>query len=338
MKRYGHLYERICDLDNIMQAHRSARKGKAHYREVRIIDADQRRYALSLRNMLMAHEYRTSPYKVFRRMERGKEREISVLPYYPDRIVQWAIMQVLEPIWTPTLISHTYSSIKGRGVHRGLADLQRALRDVDGTRYCLKMDVRKFYPSLDRGVLKRTLRRKLKDPETLELLDEIVDSAPGPKGVPIGNYLSQYFGNLYLSGLDHWLKEVKRVRYYYRYCDDLVVLGPDKAELHRLRRDIESYLQDELRLELKDNWQVFPTRVRGIDFLGYRSFGDRTLLRERTARKMKRRMAEIEQRGVWDEHARSVVASYRGWMRWCDASGLERAYIAPTVERLGGTA
>jgi hypothetical protein len=222
-------------------------------------------------------------------------------------------------------------------VHRGLQDLRRALRDVDGTRYCLKMDVRKFYPSLDRGVLKRTLRRKLKDPETLELLDEIVDSAPGPKGVPIGNYLSQYFGNLYLSGLDHWLKEVKRVRYYYRYCDDLVVLGPDKAELHRLRRDIESYLQDELRLELKDNWQVFPTRVRGIDFLGYRSFGDYTLLRESTARRMKRRMREISERGLWDEHARSTVASYRGWMQWCDASGLDARYVAPAAA-LGGIA
>jgi RNA-directed DNA polymerase len=336
MKRYGHLYAKICDLDNIMQAHRSARRGKAHYREVRIIDADQRRYALSLRNMLMAHEYRTSPYKVFRRMERGKEREISVLPYYPDRIVQWAIMRVLEPVWTPTLISHTYSSIKGRGVHRGLQDLRRALRDEESTRYCLKLDVRKFYPSLDRAVLKRTLRRKLKDAETLALLDGIIDSAPGKRGVPIGNYLSQYFGNLYLSGLDHWLKESKHVGHYFRYCDDLVLLGPDKAELHQLRRDIEAYLRDELRLELKDNWQVFPTRVRGIDFLGYRSFGDRTLLRESTARRMKAAMRGIMERG-WDETARGQVASYRGWMQWCDADGLEERYVAPAAA-LGGMA
>lgn len=336
MKRYGHLYERVCDIDNILLAHRNARKGKAHYREVRMIDEDPRRYAMSIRNMLIAHEYRTSPYTVFRRTERGKEREIAVLPYYPDRIVQWAIMQVLEPIWTRTLIHQTYSSIKGRGVHQGLKHVQRALRDEEGTRYCLKMDIRKFYPSIDREIMKRTLRHKLKDPGLLTLLDEIVDSAPGETGVPIGNYLSQFFGNLYLSSMDHWLKEVKRARYYFRYCDDLVILGSDKAELHELRREVETYLNDRLKLELKGNWQVFPTRVRGIDFLGYRFFGTHTILRESTAKRMKRRMREISERGLWDEHARSTVASYRGWLQWCDGRGLDVTYIEPTVERLGG--
>lgn len=331
MKRYGNLYERICDPENVLQAHLNARKGKANYHEVQVIDQDPHRYIMSIVNMLRAHQYRTSPYKVFSKFDSGKIREIYVLPYYPDRIVQWAVVRVLEPIWTSTMIAQTYSSLKGRGIHRGLRDLQRALRDVEGTQYCLKTDVRKFYPSIDHAILKRIVRRNIKDPEVLALLDEIIDSVPGERGVPIGNYLSQFLANLYLSGFDHWLKEIKRVRYYYRYCDDLVLLGPDKEELHQMRCDIETYLRDELRLELKDNWQVFPVEARGIDFLGYRSFHSRTLLRERTARRMKRRMAEIEQRGIWDDHARSVVASYRGWMQWCDASGLDERYIAPAA-------
>ena len=338
MKRYGNLYERICDPENVLQAHLGARKGKSHYREVQLIDQDPHRYVMSIVNMLKNHLYRTSPYKVFSKFDSGKMREIYVLPYYPDRIVQWAVVRVLEPIWERTLIAQTYSSLKGRGIHQGLRHVQRALRDVEGTQYCLKLDVRKFYPSVDHAILRRIVRRSIKDPEVLHLLDEIIGSVPGGKGVPIGNYLSQFLANLYLSGFDHWLKEDKRVRYYYRYCDDLVLLGPDKEELHRLRADIETYLRDRLQLELKSNWQVFPTRTRGLDFLGYRMFGSHTLLRERTARTMKRRMVEISDRGVWDEHARSVVASYRGWMQWCDASGLEARYVAPTVERLGGMA
>jgi len=99
---------------------------------------------------------------------------------------------------------------------------------------------------------------------------------------------------------------------------------------------MEAYLRDELRLELKDNWQVFPVDARGIDFLGYRSYRDRTMLRKSTAKRMKRRMREISERGLWDEHARSTVASYRGWLQWCDGRGLDVTYIEPTVERLGG--
>lgn len=338
MKRYGNLYSRICEPENVMQAHLGARKGKAHYREVQLIDKDPERYVKSIVNMLRAHRYVTSPYKVFRKFDSGKEREIFVLPYYPDRIIQWAVVRVLEPIWERTFIAQTYSSLRGRGIHRGLRDVQKALEDVEGTQYCLKLDVRKFYPSVDQAILKGQLRRSIKDPEVLALLDGIIDSVPGDKGVPIGNYLSQFFANIYLGGFDHWLKERIGVRHYFRYCDDMVILGPDKVDLHQLRIEIEAYLRDELKLELKSDWQVFPTRTRGLDFLGYRMFGDRTLLRERTARRMKRSMRELEQRGVWDDRARSVVASYHGWMQWCDASGLEAKYVAPTIKRLGGTA
>ena len=337
MKRYGHLWEKIIDPENLREAHRCARRGKAHYSEVQIIDRDPGRYVKSLHTMLEHELYRTSPYRHTTKIEGGKVREIYVLPYYPDRIVQWAVVRVLEPIWMSTFTPFTYSSLKGRGIHAGLQDLQRALRDVEGTTYCLKTDIRKFYPSIDRELMKSIVRRKLKDPRVLRLLDEVIDTAPST-GVPIGNYLSQYLGNLYLSPLDHWLKEVRGESYCFRYCDDVVVLGPSKDELHRLRRDMETYLRDELELELKGNWQVFPTKARGIDFLGYRTFGDRTRLRKSTALRMKRRMRTLTVRGVMDEHARSTVASYRGWLQWCDAGGLERAYIEPTVERLGGMA
>jgi len=336
MKRYGNLYPAIYDMDNLREAHRNARKGKLHYKDVWLVDQDPERHLQSIHNMLKNKLYQTSPYHVWTKRDGPKERTIYVLPYYPDRIVQWAAVQVLEPIWMSTLIPNTYSSLKGRGIHQGLRDLQRMLKDRKGTEYCLKFDVEKFYPSMDHDVLKALLRQKVKDRDALQLLDGIIDSVGTPNNVPIGNYLSQYFGNVYLSGLDHWLKEEQGARYYMRYCDDGVVLSGGKRWLHELRVRVDGYLRDELKLKLKGNWQVFPTRTRGIDYLGYRFFGDRTLLRKRGANNLKRRMTEISERGQWDGHARSCVGSYNGWLGWCDAQGLVNAYIEPTVKRLGG--
>lgn len=337
MKRYGNLYPQIYDMDNLREAHRNARKGKLHYRDVQLVDRDPERHLLSVHNMLKNKLYRTSPYHVWTKRDGPKDRTIYVLPYYPDRIVQWAIVQVLEPIWMSTFIPNTYSSLKGRGIHQGLRDLQRYLKDRPGTEYCLKFDVAKFYPSMDHDVLKGLLRKKIKDPDVLGLLDEIVDSVGTPKNVPIGNYLSQYLGNVYLSGLDHWIKEELGARYYMRYCDDGVVLSGSKRWLHELRERVDEYLQDRLNLRMKDNWQVFPTRTRGIDYLGYRFFGDRLLLRERTARQLKRKMRAFLERGTYDDKVRSSVASYTGWLGWCDGHGLYEKYIEQTVKRLGGS-
>jgi hypothetical protein len=213
--------------------------------------------------------------------------------------------------------------------------MQRFLKDRPGTEYCLKFDVKKFYPSMDHEVLKALIRKKVKDQDALGLLDEIVDSVGTPKNVPIGNYLSQYLGNVYLSGLDHWIKEEQGARYYMRYCDDGVVLSGSKRWLHELRERVSEYLQGHLNLRMKDNWQVFPTRTRGVDYLGYRFFGDRLLLRERTARKLKRKMRAFLEHGKCDDKVRSSVASYTGWLGWCDGRGLYDKYMRPVKEMEG---
>src|SRR4029078_2334465 len=126
--------------------------------------------------------------------------------------------------------------IKGRGVHAAGNAVKRAMMDKAGTTYGLKLDIKKFYSNVDHAILKQPLRRKFKDPDLLWLLDEIIDSAPG---LPIGNYLSQYLANFSLAYFNHWIKEQKRARYYYRYADDIVVLGSDKAWLHALLADIK---------------------------------------------------------------------------------------------------
>ena len=211
MKRYGNLYAQICDINNLRLAAQNAASGKRRRSEVTAFFARLEENLEQLHRELTEKRYKTSPYDVFVKFE-GKRREIYKLPFR-DRVVHWAIMQVLEPIWTPQFTADTHACIKGRGMHSLLRKLREDLRnDPEGTAYCLKLDIRKFYPSIDHEKMKAVVRRKIKDPEVLWLLDGIIDSAPG---VPIGNYISQYFANLYLSELDHLLKEVAGVRYYY---------------------------------------------------------------------------------------------------------------------------
>lgn len=324
MKRYGNLYQKICEYENIVAAHENARRGKRHYREVRMVDANPEKYLGQIRDILINQTFRNSPYKVFQRNENNKLRTIAKLPYFPDRIIHHCIMNILEPIWMRLFIRDTFSSMKGRGIHDGLRRMHGFLKDEEGTRYCLKLDVRKFYPSVDHDILKSIIRRKIKCPDILWLLDEIIDSAPG---LPIGNYLSQYLANLYLTYFDHWMKEVKGAKYYARYCDDIVILGPDKSQLHDLFSGIRAYFRNELYLEVKHDWQVFPTAVRGIDFLGYRFFGSHTLIRKRIARAFVRSATTIAQRRHATDTDVNGIMSYYGWFVHANGRNLWNKYV-----------
>ena len=329
MKRYNGLYQAMYDMTNIREAHKHAKKGKLHYREVGMIDADPEKYMSEIKRLLELKIFQNSPYTLFQKLDRSsnKIRIIHKLPYFPDRIIHHCIVQILEPIWMKTLIKDTYSSLKGRGIHAGVKRLKVAIKDVENTRYCLKMDVKQFYPSIDHEILMSVIESKIKDRDVLWLLRVIVDShAPG---VPIGNYLSQFFGNIFLSGLDHMAKEVLGCKYYFRYCDDIVILGPDKEWLHQIRKDIQRFLQDRLKLELKGNYQIFPVDSRGIDFLGYRFFHGYTLLRKSIANRFKQKMMVIHNK--WetmpDTQIVNSVMSYKGWMCHANCKRLSEKYI-----------
>lgn len=318
MKRYGYLFERIASLDNLREAAFNAAKGKRKRDEVQAFFADLENNLAGLRAELLERRYETSPYAVFIKYE-PKRREIYKLPFR-DRVVQWAIMQVLEPVWTPQFTADTHACIKGRGIHSLLKKLRADLKaDPEGTRYCFKLDVRKFYPSIEHDLLKMVVRRKIKDPAVLWLLDGIIDSAPG---VPIGNYISQYFANLFLSELDHLIKEAAGVRYYYRYADDIVVLAETKAELHGVAVFINDYLNTERGLDMKRNYQIFPVEARGIDFVGYVTFHTHCLARKRNKKGLCREVAKLRKRGVPEPDIMLRTASRVGFMVHCDSKHL----------------
>lgn len=342
MKRHGHLYEKVYDMENLKLAHKNASRGKGWYSEVQNLNKNPEEWLRLLQGMLQYRNYETSDYTVFQRKDGKKTRLIYKLPYFPDRICQWALMQVIEPILVKNFVRDTYSAIPGRGIHIALDRIQKAVKtDLEGTKYCLKMDVKKFYPSINHQILKDKFRKLFKDEGILWLLDEIIDSTPEEEGIPIGNYLSQYCGNYYLSEFDHWIKESKflfngnpvSVKYYYRYMDDIVILSNDKKFLHWLMKKILVYLDDNLKLTVKNSWQVFPIKERGIDFIGYRIFPEYVLLRKDTAKSFKRVMRNMRKRFESGEpctyHDFCSVYSYLGWLSPCDSYRLTKKYIWP---------
>lgn len=310
MKRTGNLFERICSIDNLYAADATASRGKSKQPAVIAHQLVQDSNIWKLHNLLLNKQFRTSAYTQFKVYE-PKERLVYRLPYYPDRIVHHAIMNVLEPIFVATFTTDTYSCIKGKGIHAAARAVQKALRDPENNKYCLKLDIHKFYPSVDHQVLKDLLRRKIKDQHLLELLDEIIDSADG---LPIGNYLSQYFANFYLSYFDHWLKEELRVKYYFRYADDMVLLSSDKQYLHDILAKIRTHLDKNLKLVIKDNYQVFPVQARGIDFVGYVFYHTHTRLRKSIKQNFARKLA--------NKCNSQTIASYNGWAKHCDSKHL----------------
>lgn len=305
-----------------------ARKNKSVRCGIKQHDKNRLKENKELSHKLRDLIYQTSEYSTFIIYE-PKERLIFRLPYYPDRITHHAIMNIMEPIWTKIFIDQTYSSIKNRGIHKAEYDLSKVLKkDPDGTKYCLKMDIKKFYPSITHDILYEMLQKKIKDQKLLQLLKEIIYSA---KGVPIGNYLSQFFANLYLTYFDHWIKEELKCKYYFRYADDIIILSDDKDYLRNVLVSIKLYLRQVLNLELKPNYQIFPVESRGIDFVGYKFYHTHVLLRKSIKTRLFKLINLYKQNKIDREELNVRMRSYFGWMKFCNSKNLLQK-----VEKLTG--
>jgi len=219
MKRHGKLFEQITDIETIRQAFADAKRGKMNQASVRRLAENSEAICASIREMLVNKTFTTSPYRTMWITE-PKKREIFCLPFYPDRIVHHALMHVLEPIWSGLFIADSYACLPGKGIH---AASRRTMEFVRKYKYCLKMDISKFYPSVDHDIMYAIIQRKIKCLDALWLLKNIIYSVPNGKNVPIGNYTSQWMGNLYLNELDHFIKHDHHVKAYIRYCDDFLI-------------------------------------------------------------------------------------------------------------------
>jgi RNA-directed DNA polymerase len=320
MRRHGDLFKTIVDTDNLRLAYLRARKGKMWQRQIKAFDANVENNLQVIRQGLIDNTFHTSAYHV-KTIHEPKEREIHVLPFNPDRIVQHAVMNVLEPIWESFFIDDSYACRKGKGVHAGST---RTMEFVRRNSYCLKCDIRKFYPSIHHDTLFEIVQRKIKCPDTLRLLRDIIYSVEGEQNVPIGNYTSQWFGNLYMNELDQYLKHAWKIKDYIRYCDDFLLFHNDKGFLNSAKQAITSFLQEKLKLRLSKD-ALFPVS-QGVDFLGYRHFRSYILLRKSTVKRMKKRIARLIRMAcagqISAEYITSSLASTKGWLQWANCRNL----------------
>lgn len=336
MKPLKHIYEQIYDYENLYRAYLNARKNKRYRSEVMIFTDNLEENLLTLQNELIYQTYKVGRYWDFYVYE-PKKRLIMALPFR-DRVVQWALYQIVNPIFTNQYITDSYACICGRGVHQAIKRVFYWLQ-LEGKKteklYYLKMDIAKFFYRVDHQVILDILSRKFADPPLLKLFDTIVNSeetpfglpvgySPGETemiyscGMPIGNLSSQMLANVILNELDQYAKRVLGIRYYIRYADDILILSSDKKELHHYNSLFESFLEEKLKLRLNDKTAIRPIG-QGVEFVGFRIWPTHIKLRKKTVLKMKRRLNQIKEdyaNGKIElEKVKESKASYYGLMQ-----------------------
>lgn len=265
-RRANHLFEQVCAFEHLRQAALRARRGNLHARGAQAFFFHLEKEVAQLLEELREGGYRPGAYRYFQ-IQDPKSRLIAVAPFR-DRVVHHAVVDVLEPIFERSFIFDSYACRKGKGTHQAVRRAQSFLKNND---WYLKADVEQFFDSINYDRLLALVARKVKDRMLLDLVEKIIRNG-GPLGLPIGNLTSQFFANVYLDRLDHFVKQDLGVRHYLRYMDDFVVLDTDKARLTAVRDRVSAFLADDLLLTLKPSATFVNRRANGLSFLGARIF------------------------------------------------------------------
>jgi retron-type reverse transcriptase len=322
VKRAGNLWPRVASFTNLLEAALAAAAGKRRRPDVAGFMLDLEPELVRLREELEDDSYRPGPYRSFRAQD-PKPRLISAAAFR-DRVVHHALTRVLEPVWERRFSECSFACRTGFGSHRALEVAKAGCREFP---FALKCDVKKYFASIDHQVLKDLLRRAIKCGRTLTLADRIIDGSnpqeeavayfPGDdlftpyerrRGLPLGNQTSQFFANVYLNGLDHFVKRELRPGRYVRYVDDFILFGDDKRTLGGMRRAVDDYLCA-LRLRLHSGKSRVYRTADGVTFLGWRLFPGRARLVRPNAVRFRRRLREMARgEAPWDEVRQRVLA------------------------------
>lgn len=313
MRREGHIIEEVVEYSNMAESFDQVLRGskRKKSRQGRYLLAHREEVIKELSERIADGTFTVANYRERTINESGKERRIQILTM-KDRIAVHAIMSVVDRHLKQRFIRTTSASIKDRGMHDLMQYIRRDMQeDPEGTRFCYKFDISKFYESVCQDFVSYCVRRVFKDKKLIAMLDGFIRMMP--QGISIGLRSSQGLGNLLLSVyLDHYLKDRYGVRHFYRYCDDGVVLGKSKAELWEIRDAVHEQVE-QIDLKVKANERVFPVD-EGIDFLGYVIYPDHVLLRKRIKQKFARKMHEVKSR----KRRRVLIASFYGMAKHAD--------------------
>ena len=345
MKRVGNLYYHLCEWTNLWQAALKARNGKRFRPNVAAFEFAREQELLSLQNALRSESYRPGRYRSFW-IHEPKHRLISAAPYR-DRVVHHAVCRLIEPVWETVFIADSYACRVGKG---SLAAMKRAHEFCRRYKFVLKCDIQRFFPSIDHHILLTQLGRKLKDRQFLSLLEVILrhpfpGRTAGPRfpgddlftpterscGLPIGNQTSQFFGNVMLNPLDHFVKERLCIKGYVRYADDFLLFSNDRQQLAEIRDQVRKFLEP-LRLRIHPHKSVvFPTKC-GLPFLGYRLLPDQIRLGRKHLLNLRRRLRGFERlcgEGIVSvEDAKASLQSWWGYAMHADCQTIVQTILS----------
>ena len=340
-------FEEISSFQNLYDSYLKARKGKRGRYDVGLYTYNLERNLIETEKELRDETYEVGEYHRFFVREPKKRLVMSL--HFKDRVVQWAIYKKLMPIYDKTFIEDSYGCRIGKGSHRASNRLQYWLRQVHrkpGKWYYLKLDISKYFYRVDHEILLKILAKRIRDEKLMRLLEKIINGKEpfglpagyGPDelpreqwlattGMPIGNLTSQLFANIYLNELDQYCKHALKIHYYVRYMDDVIILGNDKKKLQEIRRKIEEFIHQELRLNLNKKTAIRPVDV-GIDFVGFMTWGTHKKIKKSTAKRMKRAMKHLTILMATNQITREAfersMASYRGILMQAKADGLKK--------------
>lgn len=299
MKVHKCIFERIVSVENLFLAWEEFRRGKSAREDVQEFEWKLEQNIFSLYRDLRSRQYKHRAYQGFMICD-PKQRRIHKASVR-DRVLHHAVFKILNPVFEPTFIEHSFSCREGKGTHKAVGALERYLRKTSRNYrsqcFALKCDIHQFFASVDHAILLSILGRTIKDADALWLLREIVESFrtleypdDDCKGIPIGNLTSQLFANLYMNEFDQFMKQQLRVKQYVRYTDDFIMVAADKSDLETLLPPMRDFLHEELRLSLHPRKIILRKFGQGIDFLGYVILPHHRVLRTRTKHRMFRKL------------------------------------------------
>lgn len=335
MKLWHTIYSNLITFENLIESYQEFKREKRKSLELLKFERHLEDNLFSLFKKLKNKTYRPGRYTGFY-INDPKVRLIHKAGI-KDRVVHHLVSRQLERIFETSFIAHSYACRKNKGTHKGVHDLQRFAwivgRGNTKTCFALKCDIKRYFASINHDILFRMLSRKIKDQPFLSLLRKIIDSfsITHGKGLPIGNLTSQLFANIYLNELDQFIKHELKVKYYLRYTDDFIILSSNRRYLENLLQPIQTFLKNQLDLDLHPNKIIFLTLQSGIDFLGYVVFHHhilpRTKTKKRLLRKIKNKIRKYKDGEISYDTFYQCVQSYLGFLAHCNSYSLQKKII-----------
>lgn len=330
MKTYKNLYPHLCSMGNLTLAWRKARKNKGSTYQVRQFERNIEKDLLGLHKELVSKKYKPKPLKTF--ILRDPKTRVISRSHFRDRVIHHALINTIGEIFEKRFIFDSCANQKNKGTPLALKRFEKFKKKVTKNNkqhaFCLKADIQHYFQEVNHNVLMKIISNKIKDKNILLIAKRILKNVNfKQKGMPLGNYTSQFFANVYLNELDYFVKHTLKAKYYIRYVDDFVILHPSKRELEQLRSRIDNFLRNELKIELHPDKSGITSLSKGIDFVGFRNYLYHRLPRKRNVRKMFSKVKRYKEERLNKKQILEIFQGWNAYSSWANSYKLRRNIV-----------